>query len=113
MSFRDDLAAAVTAVPGVKNCTPFHRQTTNVGEAMIRLDRRVRADNGFGFMNTWQVCVILPQILAQAEKWVEDNGDALIEAASDHLVVLSLTPGQLPVGSTLVPAVVLEGAREH
>lgn len=112
MSFRADLATAISVVDGV-HCTAYHRQTTNPGEAMIRLDRRIRSENGFGYMNTWQVVVILPQNLAQAEGWIDTHGDELIDAAANHLVVQSLVPGQLPVGSTLVPCVVLEGVREN
>jgi hypothetical protein len=113
MSFRDDLAAAISAVDGVGKCTAYHRQTTTPGEAMIRLDRRVRDDSGFGYLNTWQVVVILPQNLATAEKWIDTHGDALMDAARAHMVVLSLTPGQLPVDTSLVPCVVLEGVREN
>lgn len=112
MSFRDDLATAISTLDGV-TCTPYHEQTTRLGAAMVRLDRRTRDDSGFGYMNTWQVVVILPQNIADAEKWIEDNGDDLIAAAEDLLTVLSLTPSQLPVGSSLVPCVVLEGVREN
>lgn len=112
MSFRDDLATAISTVDGV-TCTPYRRQTTNPGEAMVRMDRRTRSENGFGYMNTWQVAVILPQNVETAERWVEDHGDELIDAAEPHLTVLSLVIGQLPVDNSLVPAVVLEGVREH
>lgn len=112
MSARTEIATVISTVTGV-HCTPYHRQTTTPGEAMVRLDRRNRAENRFGYLNTWQVVVILPQNLAQAEEWIESNGDDLIEAAETVLTVLSLVPSQLPVGTTLVPCVVLEGVREN
>lgn len=112
MSFRDDLATAISTVDGV-TCTPHRRQTTNPGEAMVRFDRSNRSDNGIGYMNAWQVCVILPQNVAAADQWVDEHRDALIEAAEAHLIVTSLVVGQLPVDTSLVPCVVLEGVREN
>lgn len=112
MTWRDDLATSISTVEGV-NCTPYRRQTTTPGEAMVRFDRSARDDSGLGYLNTWQVCVILPQNVATADAWIDDHRDALIAAAEDHLVVTSLVVGQLPVDTSLVPCVVLEGVREN
>ena len=116
MSVRDDLAAAANAVDGV-NVTPYFRATTQAGEGMVRLDN-VAYPNRLGGVVTWQVVVMLPQDIGQAERFAEDRLPALVAAVQDELEVVSAAPRQLqiPVGdkkSITLPCLVIEGLREQ
>lgn len=110
MTAREEIADAAS-VPGLTNVTPFYRQTTKPGEGSVRLDRLNRDTSGLGFMATWQVVIFLPQDLATAEAWLDDNTQTLIDAVSDALVVTSATPSQIAIDTGTVPALVLEGVR--
>lgn len=107
---REKIAAAASAVEGV-NCTPYFRQSTKPGDAMVRLDRMVRDESGFAYMVTWQVVVMLPQDIATAEKWLDANTTLLIEAISEELVVTTVTPQQMALDTGVVPCVLIEGNR--
>ena len=109
---RTELAAAAT-VAGVTNVTTHLRQVTKAGEGCIRLDRIDRSDNRFGYMATWQVLIFLPQDVAAAEKWMDDNLTTLVDAVSEALIVTSAAPMQVPLDAGTVPALVIEGARAH
>ena len=110
MGVREDLSAAVNTVAGL-SCTPYFRQTTKAGDAYVRLDRMNRDLTGFGFIYVWQVLLVLPQDLANAEKYAEDRVAALTEAINDVLVVMSVTFHQLALDSGLLPVVIVEGNR--
>lgn len=107
---RTFIATAASTVEGV-SCTPYFRQSTKSGDAMVRLDRKVRDASGFGFIATWQVVVILHQDLATAEKWIDANAALLAEALSEELVVTSITPQQLALDTGTVPVLFIEGTR--
>lgn len=109
---RQLLADAANTITGV-NVAPYFRQSTKTGDGMVRLDRMTRASNGFGFVNSWQVIVCLPQDLAAAEKYLEQNVSALVEALGEVMVVASVTPQQLALDTGLVPCVFIEGHREQ
>lgn len=109
---RAALAAAASSVEGI-NVSAYFRQTTKVGDGMVRFDQSNRSDNGFGFMDTWQVLVILPQDLAAAEKYIETKVPALVTAIEEQLIVTSVTPQQLALDTGLVPCVFIEGSREQ
>ncbi len=106
------IANAASAVVGV-NCTPYYRQSTKPGDAMVRLERMVRDSSGFAYMATWQVVVILHQDLATAEKWIDSHTEALTEAVSEVLVITSLTPQQLALDTGTVPVLFIEGNRAN
>lgn len=108
--FREALSTAVNTVEGL-NCTPYFRQSTKPGDAMVRLDRKVRDSSGFGFMATWAVVVILPQDMATAEKYLDAKVGPLVSAISEELVVTTVTPQQLALDTGLVPCVFIEGNR--
>lgn len=109
---RQLLADAASSVDGIK-VSPYFRQGTRAGDGMVRLDRTVRAANNFGYINTWQVIVMLPQDLAAAEKYLEQHASALVEALGEVMVVASVTPQQLALDTGLVPCVFIEGNREQ
>jgi len=108
---RAAIAAAASTVDGV-TCTPNYRQSLSPGDAFVRLDRRARSENGYGYMDTWQVWLALPQDQASAETWLDTNIDALTAALSAEIVVTAITPAELVPGPTPVNGVIFEGARE-
>lgn len=110
---RAAIAAAVETVPGL-SCAPYFRQTTKAGDGMVRLDRLTRSQNGFGFMATWQVLLVLPQDVQAAEKYLERITPALIAALAEELIVTTVTPQELVLDNGVrVPVVVIEGNREE
>lgn len=107
---REKLAAAANAVPGI-TCTPWFRQTTKAGDAMVRLDR-IEYPNVFGGLRTWQLVLVLPQDLAAAEKYIEDKTPALYEALSAEMVIRRISPQQLALDTGTIPVLFIEGQRE-
>lgn len=109
---RTALSAAVNAVTGI-NCTPYFRQSTKAGDAMVRLDRHTRSSNGFGFMATWQVLMVLPQDIVTAEKYLDSKVTELVDALSSELIVTTVVPQELVLDNGVrIPVVVIEGSRE-
>jgi hypothetical protein len=111
MSARDEIAAAANTVAAVK-VAPFYRQSAKPGTGWVRRDR-TEYPNKFGGLVTWQVLVVLPQALADAEKWMEDNQLALVNAVREALIVRSARPAELVVDSGSVPVLIIEGQREE
>lgn len=109
---RNALAAAANTVEGVK-AQPYFRQTTRAGDAFVRLDRWARDTTGFGYMETWGVCVVLPQDLEAAEKYLDEKLDALVSAIEKVLVVTTVTPSRLQLDTGVLPVVIIEGNRAH
>lgn len=112
MSVREVLAEAASTVDDVA-CSPYYQQLTGPGHGVVRLDGSVRDDSGFGWIDTWQVLVFLPQDLGQAEVFAESIADPLIDALSPHMVVTSMAPTQLITDQGVVPCWLVEGARER
>lgn len=111
MSARDEIAAAANAVAAV-TVTEFYRQHSKPGNGWIRRDR-TDYPNKFGGLVTWQVLIVLPQNLADAEKWIEDNQLALVTALREALIIRSAQPAELVVNSGTVPVLIIEGQREE
>ncbi|HEY0696448.1 MAG TPA: hypothetical protein VGD43_01390 [Micromonospora sp.] len=112
MSVRQDLADAVTTVDGVK-CTPYYVSHSKPGAAFVRLDR-IEYPNRFGGVAHWNVVLILPQDLADAERFLEAKHPLIKAAVEEHLVVTSITPQQLQVGTGApIPCAFINGHREE
>lgn len=108
---RQAIAAAVTGVEDL-NCTPYFRQSIKAGDAMVRMDRMIRASNGVWFMTVWQVLVALPTSIADAEKYLEARITPLLEALDPVLVITGVQQKELVMeGGATVPVVVIEGNR--
>lgn len=107
---RAALAAAASSVEGI-HCSPYFRQTTKPGDAMVRLDQ-INIPNPFGGITTWQVLVVLPQDIETAEKYMDDKVPLLFEALSNEAVVRKATPQELVIDTGRVPVVVIELTRE-
>lgn len=111
---RTAIAAAASTVAGV-NCKPYYRQSAKPGDACVRLASRAKAGNGFGYVDTWQVWLVLPQDLAAAEKWIDEHGPELEAALEQEFIggVATVTPADLQFGNGPgVNGVIYEGARE-
>lgn len=105
------IAAAVTTVEGL-NCKPYFRQSVKAGDAMVRFDRLIRDQSGFGFINVWQVLLALPQSIAEAEKYLEEKLSLALAAVEPELVITGAQPKELLLeGGVTVPVVVIEGNR--
>lgn len=109
---RQLIADAASSVEGV-TVSPYFRQTTKTGQGMVRLDRMLRSTNGFGYMNTWQVVIMLPTDLAAAEKWMDEKMNDLVEHISEAIIVTSVMPQQLALETGTLPVVIIEGNREQ
>lgn len=115
---RTAISAAASTVPwetdpaSFLNCSPYFRQTTKPGDAMVRRDRTLYP-NPFGGIVYWQVIIILPSSLSAAEAKLDLILPALISAVETELVIDSVTPQQLALDSGLIPVVILEGHREE
>lgn len=116
MTARAELAAAansVTVDDVALNVEPYYFQTTKVGDGWVALVGLDRDDSGLGYMERWQVTVVLHQDVATAEKWIEANADALVDALEDRLVVTTVVPVQLTMDAGRIPGLVIEGSRPH
>lgn len=105
------LADAANTVEGI-NCTPYFRQTTKPGSAMVRKDR-VNYPDRFGGLVTWQVVVMLPQDLAAAEKFLDEKVPLLVDALWSEMRVTDAIPQQLALDTGAVPIVLIQGSREE
>jgi hypothetical protein len=115
---KTEIAAAITAgVPAsVVRCGTKYRQTTRPGDAWPRLAARNRAANGFGYLDTWEVVVVLPQDLGAAEEWLDAHLDELLEALNVARVfvrgVETATPTELILGAgNPINGLILTGLR--
>lgn len=110
MTAREEIAAAAT-IDGLTNVTPYYRQTLKPREGFVRLVSRERGDNGFWWMDTWQIWIALEQDIPKNEKWLEDHLNDLMAAAGEQLNVTSAAPMELGL-STVVPGLIIAGTRE-
>lgn len=111
MSTRTEIAAAASAVVGL-NVSPNFRQSLKSGDGFVRLASRVRGDNGFGWIDTWEVWVALPQDVVAGEKWLETNLQDLMDALDEELVVTSAAPAELALPQATVNGLIVAGTRE-
>ena len=107
---RNLIADAANTVTGF-NVTPYFRQTTKPGDGMVRLERMNRDTSGFAYMYIWQVLIVLPQDIAQAEKFLDEHVSSLVTAISEELIVTTVTPQQLALDTGTIPVVLIEGNR--
>jgi hypothetical protein len=111
---RGAIAAAANAHLGERRVTPYFRQTTKAGWGWVSLASRDRDASGFGFMDRYEVRVVLSQEIAKAEAWIDEHSDALVDAIAEELVVTTVTPAVLNLDQkTTVNALIIEGVREH
>lgn len=109
-AIRQEIADAAMTVADI-NCSIYFRQSMRPFDASVRLAVRNRSSDGFGFMDTWQVWIALPQDVAAAEKWLDQNIDAVSEALGEAMIVTSVTPSEMVIDAGTIPGVIFEGAR--
>ena len=107
---RAEIAAAASSVDGV-SCAPYFRQSTRTGDAVVRLGRKDAASNGFGMVTVWQVWIVLPQALADAEKWIDSHDEDIRTALDRELSVTSVLPAETTFGTSTTNVVIYEGNR--
>lgn len=111
-TYREEIAYALSTVEGVTG-HQYVVGSTDPGTAYVRLDR-IEYPNPFGGVAHLNVVVLLPQDLADAERWIEARLPALREAVGEHLVITSVQPQQLQLtGVGVLPALFINGHREH
>lgn len=108
---RAEIAAAAT-LAGVTKVTPYYRQSLTTGDGFVRLASRVRGDNGFGWVDSWEVWLAVPQNVADAEKWIETHLEALMTSIDTELVVTSAAPAELALPNAVVNGLIIAGTRE-
>lgn len=108
---RQDLADAANTVQGV-SVSPYYRQTTKPGSGFVRLDVMNRDDSGFGFINTWQVCILLSQEMKTAEVFIDAHAEELVNALAGEGAVISAQPVSLVVDGASIPTLIITVARE-
>ena len=111
MGTREDIASAASTVEGIK-AHPYYVQGTAPGHTYVRLER-IEYPNPFGGVARFNVVVVLPQDLAQAEQFLEAKVPMLREAVAEHLVITSVVPQRLEItGVGIVPCAFINGHRE-
>lgn len=112
MSTRQDLADAALTAKGVRSSHPYLVAQTDPGTVWVRLDR-VEYPNAFGGVSFWNVVLVLPQDVAEAERYLESTINPLREAIAPHLVVTSVTIQRLQLdGVGTLPVAFFNGHRE-
>jgi hypothetical protein len=76
---RQLLADAAGSVEGI-TASPYFVQDTKPGRAWVRRDR-TDYPNVLGGLVTWNVVVVLPQDMAQAEKFLDAKASAAVHRA--------------------------------
>lgn len=111
MTTRTDIAAAASLVAGV-NVSAYYRQSLKSGDGFVKLASRARGDNGFGWVDTWEVWLAVPQDVVAAEKWIEANLQDLIDELDDELVVTNAAPAELVLPGGAINGLIIAGTRE-
>lgn len=111
MSTRTDLVAAADTVAGIR-AYEYVVGATDPGTVYPRLDR-IEYPNAFGGVAHWSVVLVLPQDLAEAERYVEDMLPALKAALDPHIVITAVVLQRLQLdGVGTLPVAFINGHRE-
>lgn len=111
MSTRSELATAAATVHGV-TAHEYVVGDTSPGTVFPRLDR-IEYPNAFGGVAHWNVCLVLPQDLAEAEKYVEQMLPQLKAALDPHIVITAVQMQRLQLdGAGVLPVAFINGHRE-
>jgi hypothetical protein len=112
MSTRADLATAAGTVEGI-TAHAYVSTDTEPGTVWVRLER-IDYPNPFGGVAHWNVVLVLPQNLTDAEYYLEDTLPALKAALDPHLVITSVTPQRIDLpGVGILPCAFINGHREQ
>lgn len=108
-----DRADIAQGIGGLASIPVYDRyvQSLQPGHAFLKWNGRIRDDSGLGWIDSWQVWVALSQDVAAAEQWMDINLDDLIAAADGELVVTSVDPAELVLGSSTTNGLIITGTR--
>lgn len=111
MSARTDIAAAASTVEGITG-HPYVVGDTSPGTLYPRIDR-IEYPNPFGGVVHFNVVLVLPQDLAEAEQYLEQKLAPLKAALEEHLVLTTVQPQRLQLdGVGVLPVAFINGHRE-
>lgn len=108
-AIRQAIADAANTVEGIE-AHPYYVGHLDPGTAFVRLER-IDYPNPFGGIRRWNLVVLLPQDLGDAEELLEDLVPKLREALADELPVTEVTPQQLQINGSYLPCVFITGHR--
>lgn len=112
MSTRTELAGAADQVEGL-TAHPYVTGDTEPGTVWVRLER-IEYPNPFGGIAYWNVVLVLPQDLAEAEQYLEATLPQLKASLEPHLVITSVTPQRIEIpGVGILPCAFVNGHREQ
>lgn len=107
---RADIAAAANQIDGL-NIVGHYRQHLKPRDGFVKWNGRTPDDSGLGWIDTWQVWVVLAQDVKAAEEWIAANVAPLIAAVQDEIVVTGAIPAELLLGNKTVNGLIIEGTR--
>lgn len=110
MTARAAIANALN-VTGLVHVEEHYTQLARPGDGFVKWASRGREANGFGWIDTWQVWIQLPQDVQDAEQWLTWHLDTLIAAADTELVVTTVTPAELVLADRTTNGLIFEGTR--
>lgn len=93
--------------------SPNYRQVTQAGQGYVFWAGMTRDSSGFGYMDTWQVIVGVPQGMAAGETWISARLDALTAALEAVAVVTRVAAAELTMGETSANTIVFEVVAAH
>lgn len=107
---RDAIASAVSTVEGL---TGYRRRpkAPKVGDAWPLWRGSERSD-GWAFVQTWMVVVVLPGDEATADEWADQYGAPLFEALEPVMFVDKIEPAAIAASSTDMYALQITGRTE-
>jgi hypothetical protein len=112
VTVREDIATAASTVDGI-TASPYYKQGTNPGRAWVRLDR-IEYPNPFGGIFFWNLVVVLPKDMAQAEQYIEQKVPLINGAIEEFLVIDEVAPQWLNInGVGDLLCVFINGHREE
>ena len=112
MTTRQELAEALTGIDGY-HISAYYRQTTKPGDGFITITDLTRDTSGIGWMETWQIIIILGQDLNAAERRFENDIDTLVDTTSTILHVANVTLATLTLDTHTLSAVIIDGRIGH
>jgi hypothetical protein len=113
MSNADTRAAIAAAISTVDGLTGYVKRPTAMkpGDGWPQWRGAARAD-GFGFLETWAVLVVLPDNETTADEWADSHGYALATALEPVMFVESIAPATIPASGNDIYALMITGRTE-
>jgi hypothetical protein len=91
VSIRDDLAAVLSTVDGVKGY-PKAPAAWNTGDGWPLWSGANRWEDSGLFVDTWRIMIVLPSEEGAADAWIDAHLQALVDAISPVAFIDSMVP---------------------